>query len=215
MTDLAIHPLTPDRWDDFVDLFETDSITRTCWCMHTRLSGADLKEFKPADRKKMFQSLVKQGKQPGLIAYKGKEPVGWLAVAPRDMTPEWNRGRKSSAVEAEADARDQACWGASCFFVRTGHRRQGVTEALLAAGIAHARKTGADRIEACPMSDEDRRSAVGMCVGPKRIFDRAGFETVVERKAGRPLMRLALAKARKTKPTAAKTSAPTKKARAR
>jgi predicted GNAT family acetyltransferase len=212
MPGLTIHPLTPDRWDDLVDLFETDSITRMCWCMHTRLSGAELREFKPADRKKMFQSLVKQGKAPGLIAYKGKEAVGWIAVAPRDMTPDWNRGRKSSAVETEADAGDPSCWGASCFFVRSGHRKQGMTEELLAAGIQHARKNGAKRLEACPMSDEDRRSAVGMCVGPKRIFERAQFETVVERKPGRPLMRLRLTPA-KTAPTKKKPATANKAAR--
>lgn len=213
MTELAIHPLTPDRWDDLVDLFETDSITRMCWCMHTRLSGAELKDFKPEDRKKMFASLVKQGKQPGLLAYRGEEAVGWIAVAPRGMTPDWNRGRKSSAVETERDAKDPSCWGASCFFVRAGNRKKGITEQLLAAGIAHAKTNGATRLEACPMSDEDRRSAVGMCVGPKRIFERAGFKTVLERKAGRPMMRLTLKEATaNTKPTA-KSSAPVKKAR--
>jgi len=207
MTELAIHPLTPDRWDDLVDLFETDSITRMCWCMHTRLSGAELREFRPADRKQMFHSLVKQGTQPGLLAYKDGKAVGWIAVAPRSLTPDWNRGRKSSAAEAETDANDPACWGASCFFVRAGHRRQGMTERLLAAGIAHARKAGAQRLEACPMADDDQRSAVGMCVGPKRIFMRAGFKTVLERKAGRPLMRLAL----KTRASAKKKAAKAKR----
>ncbi len=195
MTGLTFHLLTPDRWNDLVDLFETDSITRMCWCMVTRLSGAELREFKPADRKKMLQSLLKQGNVPGLLAYKGKEPVGWIAVAPRAMTPDWNRGRKSSAAEMEADAVDPGCWGASCFFVRSGHRKQGMTEELLAAGIAHARKGGAKRLEACPMSHDDKRSAVGLCVGPLRVFERAGFEKVLERKPGRPLMRLKLAKA--------------------
>jgi GNAT superfamily N-acetyltransferase len=226
MTKLAFHPLTPDRWDDLVDLFETDSITRMCWCMHTRLSGAELREFKPADRKKMLHSLVQQGKQPGLLAYKADQAVGWVAVAPRDMTPDWNRGRKSSAVETEGDATDPACWGASCFFVRSGHRKQGLTADLLEAGIAHAKSQGARRLEACPMSDEDRRSAVGMCVGPKRIFTRAGFDTVLERKPGRPLMRLNLKKKISTKadaktpvaskkPAPAKTPAPKAKARSR
>ncbi|MDP3739561.1 MAG: GNAT family N-acetyltransferase [Hyphomonadaceae bacterium] len=217
MTELAIHPLTPDRWDDLVDLFETDSITRMCWCMVTRLSGAELREFKPADRKKMFQSLVKQGKAPGLLAYKDGEAVGWVAVAPRDMTPDWNRGRKSSAAETEADASDPACWGASCFFVRSGHRKKGMTAELLDAGIAHAKKAGAKRLEACPMSHDDKRSAVGMCVGPQRVFERAGFKTVVERKPGRPLMRLDLrtTSTRKKSAPAKKAAPKPKKARAR
>jgi GNAT superfamily N-acetyltransferase len=212
MTGLAFHPLTPERWDDLVALFETDSITRMCWCMVTRLTGAELREFKPADRKKMFQSLVKQGKVPGLLAYKGKDPVGWIAVAPRGMTPDWNRGRKSSAAEAEADATDPGCWGASCFFVRSGHRKQGMTAELLEAGIAHARKGGARRLEACPMSHDDKRSAVGMCVGPLRTFERAGFEKVLERKPGRPLMRLKLKTGAKMAPATKKKPATAKKA---
>jgi len=218
MTELTFHPLTPDRWDDLVDLFETDSITRMCWCMVTRLTGAELREFKPADRKKMFQSLVKQGQKtgvtPGLLAYNGEEAVGWIAVAPRPMTPDWNRGRKSSAAENEADAGDAACWGASCFFVRSGHRKQGMTAELLDAGIAHAKSGGAKRLEGCPMSHDDKRSAVGMCVGPQRVFERAGFEKVLERKPGRPLMRLDLRNSPAGKPaTKKKPASATKTAR--
>lgn len=211
MTGLAIHPLTPARWDDFVSLFETDSITRMCWCMVTRLSGAELREFPPLDRRKMMQSLVKKGPPPGLIAYAGDKPVGWIAVAPRSATPDWNRGRKSSAVEKEEDATDPAVWATTCFFVRAGHRKQGMTSELLEAGVAWAKKHGARLIEACPMSHDDKRSAVGMCVGPLRVFERHGFDKVLERKPGRPLMRLKVGAAKKT--AAAKT--PAKKSAAR
>ena len=217
MTETTFHPLTPDRWDDLVALFETDSMTRNCWCMVTRLTGAELREFKGPQRRQMFEQLVKQGKKtgvaPGILAYQNGKPVGWLAVAPRAMTPDWNKGRKSSAVEAEADAADPACWGASCFFVRTGYRKQGLTADMLDAGIELARKGGASRLEACPMNDEDKRSPVGMCVGPKRIFERAGFKTVLERKAGRPLMRLdvkAAAKRAKAAPKAKEIAKPAK-----
>ena len=140
--------------------------------------------------------------------------MGWVAVAPREMTPDWNRGRKSSAAEVEADAADPDCWGASCFFVRSGHRKQGMTAELLEAGIARARRGGANRLEACPMSHDDKRSAVGMCVGPLRVFERAGFEKVLERKPGRPLMRLKL-KTAAPKRTAAKTKLSTAKKAAR
>ena len=207
MLETTFHPLTPDRWDDLVALFETDSMTRNCWCMFTRLTGAELREFKAPQRRQMFEQLVKQGKKtgvaPGILAYQDGKPVGWLAVAPRAMTPGWNSGKKSSAVEAEADAADPACWGASCFFVRSGHRKQGLTADMLDAGIELAKKGGASRLEACPMNDEDKRSPVGMCVGPKRIFERAGFTKVLERKAGRPLMRLKLKGAAGPKLTAA------------
>jgi hypothetical protein len=85
-----------------------------------------------------------------------------------------------------------------------------MTAELLEAGIAYAKKGGAQRLEACPMSHDDKRSAVGMCVGPLRTFERAGFEKVLERKPGRPLMRLKLKTARK--PATKRKPAPAKKA---
>jgi hypothetical protein len=38
---------------------------------------------------------------------------------------------------------------------------------------------------------KDSRS-IGLYVGSSRVFEKAGFERVAERKAGRPLMRLVL-----------------------
>jgi GNAT superfamily N-acetyltransferase len=218
MTGLAIHPLTPDRWDDFVDLFETDSICRGCWCVYHRLSAADLKVTPREARKAAMRKIVKSGPPPGLLAYRDGQAVGWLALTSRPETPGWNVGRKASAAFAPEDADDQSTWAASCFFIRRGHRGQGVTTQLLDAGIAWAREQGAKRIDACPMVHQEQRSAVGLFVGPKRVFDRAGFKTLIERKPGRPLMRLDLKTAKKPatkkKPATAKKAARTK-ARAR
>jgi GNAT superfamily N-acetyltransferase len=209
MTGLAIHPLTPDRWGDLVDLFETDSITRMCWCTLSRMTPAEIRATKPPERRKRMGAVVKKGPPPGLLAYKGDVPVGWVAIAPRSATPQWNIGRKSSAVENEMDATDPAVWAATCFFVRSGHRKEGMAADLLDAATAWAKNNGAERLEACPMSHDDKRSNVGLYVGPKRVFERAGFETVLERKPGRPLMRKEL------KTSAAKKPAPKKKAPAK
>jgi predicted GNAT family acetyltransferase len=220
MTGLTIHPLTPDRWDDLVDLFETDSITRMCWCVHHRLPPDIRRETDPKSRKTAMAKIVKAGPPPGLLAYKGKEAVGWIAIAPRPATPEWNVGRKASAAELPQHASDETIWAASCFFIRKGSRGEGMTATLLEAGMTYAKKNGAKLVEACPMAHDDRRSSTGMFVGPKRIFDRAGFGTVIERKPGRPLMRFALSRtaaskaATKKKPAPAKKPAPKTKARA-
>ena len=215
MTALAIHPLTPDRWDDFVALFETDSICKMCWCVHHRLPPAIRRETDPKSRKTAMAKIVKAGPPPGLLAYKGKQAVGWIAIAPRPATPEWNVGRKASAAELPEHATDETIWAASCFFVRKDARGEAVTTDLLSAGTAYAKKHGAKMIEACPMAHEDRRSTAGLFVGPKRVFDRAGFDTVLERKPGRPLMRLALkTTTTEKKPAPAKKAAPKLKARA-
>ena len=197
---LAIHPLTPDRWADFEALFQSDSMCRMCWCVHTRPPAAVRKEMGAEGRRAYIRKLVEDGPPPGLLAYQSGEAVGWLAIAPRSATPDWNVGRKASAAAQPEDATDPGVWAATCFFVRKDARGVGVTSALLAAGAGWARASGARVIEAAPMEHDSRRSTAGLCVGPKRIFDRAGFETVLERKPGRPLMRLGLARARRRTP---------------
>ena len=213
MTALAIHPLTPDRWDDFVALFETDSICKMCWCVHHRLPAAVRREATSKSRKIAMARIVKNGPPPGLLAYKGEEAVGWIAIAPRPATPDWNEGRKASATELPEHGQDETVWGASCFFIRKDARGEGLTGRLLDAGTEYARTQGARTIEACPMAHDEKRSATGMFVGPKRVFDRAGFKTVLERKAGRPLMRLSLNTSTKKKPAAVKKAASLGRAR--
>jgi GNAT superfamily N-acetyltransferase len=210
MTSLAIHPLTPDRWDDFVALFETDSICKMCWCVHHRLPAAIRREATSASRKTAMGKIVKKGPPPGLLAYKGDEAVGWIAIAPRPATPDWNEGRKASAAELPEHGEDETVWGASCFFIRKDARGEGMTAKLLDAGADYAKSQGAKTLEACPMAHDEKRSTTGMFVGPKRVFERAGFKTVLERKAGRPLMRLELTASTKKKPAAAKKAAPQK-----
>lgn len=205
--EMAIHPLTPDRWDDFVALFETDAICRMCWCVHHRLPAAIRREATSASRKTAMAKIVKKGPPPGLLAYKGGEAVGWIAIAPRPATPDWNEGRKASAAELPEHGDDDTVWGASCFFIRKDARGQGLTATLLDAGTEYAKAHGANTVEACPMAHDGKRSATGMFVGPKRVFDRAGFKTVLERKAGRPLMRLSLKTSTKKKPAAVKKAA--------
>lgn len=215
MTALSFHPLTPDRWNDFVALFETDSICRNCWCIHHRLPVAAIKDATKSDRKAMMRKIVKAGPPPGLLAYRDGEAVAWLALTPRPSTPDWNTGRKASAAFAPEDAEDPGTWAASCFFVRKDARGEGMTAALLKAGVQWAKREGARQIDACPMAHDEKRSPIGLFVGPKHVFDRAGFKTLIERKEGRPLMRLALKPAIRKKPAAAKKSAPASKARAR
>lgn len=207
MTALAIHPLTPDRWDDFVALFETDSICKMCWCVHHRLPATIRRETDSKSRKTAMAKIVKKGPPPGLLAYKGDEAVGWLAIAPRPATPDWNIGRKASAAELPEHGEDQSIWAASCFFIRKDARGEGLTATLLEAGSDYAKEHGGKTLEACPMAHDEKRSATGMFVGPKRVFDRAGFETVLERKPGRPLMRLSLKTSTKKKPAAVKKAA--------
>jgi hypothetical protein len=55
-----------------------------CWCMYFRLPYKDFQENKPDGNKKMIKQLVNKGLPQGLIASLNNEPVGWIALAPRE-----------------------------------------------------------------------------------------------------------------------------------
>ncbi|MBP0587682.1 GNAT family N-acetyltransferase, partial [Mycobacterium tuberculosis] len=84
--DVAIVPLTPERWTDLVDLFGPErGATSGCWCMWHRLPGrAAWNALGAAGRRDAFRARVDAGPPPGLLAYAGVVPVGWVAVTPRD-----------------------------------------------------------------------------------------------------------------------------------
>ena len=44
--ELDIHPLTPDRWDDFEELFGERGAYGGCWCMWWRITRAEFERQK-------------------------------------------------------------------------------------------------------------------------------------------------------------------------
>ena|ERR1700730_10871621 len=87
---LAVAPLTPERWPDLEAIFNAKgcSVARGCWCMYYRRSGSrgplpSGTTHAQANRVEL-KALVDEGKPPGLIGYRGKVPVGWVSVGPRE-----------------------------------------------------------------------------------------------------------------------------------
>ena len=192
MADVEIRPLTPDLWDDFAELFGSQGACMGCWCSYWRLPRKDFDRLRGDAAKVLMRERVEAGPPPGLLAYRDGKAVGWLQSGPRADTPQWNTPRRLSAPTSDAQAEDPAVWGATCFFVRAGQRRQGVTTALLAAAIDRARAAGARVLEACPVDSATRKDVSTMYVGSAGTFRRAGFKVVERRKDDRPLMRLEL-----------------------
>lgn len=187
-----VEPLTPDLWPAFERLFGKTGACMGCWCMYWRLPSKEYQAARGAAAKRMMKKRVKQGPPPGVLAFVGEDAVGWLQIGPRADAPQWNTPRRVSAPLAPEDAEDEAVWAATCFFVKPGMRRQGVTGALLEGAIAFARESGARVLEACPAESEGRMDAASLYVGRASVFARAGFKEIARRKDNRPLMRLAL-----------------------
>ncbi|MBL8516947.1 MAG: GNAT family N-acetyltransferase [Betaproteobacteria bacterium] len=187
---LTLHPLTPDRWNDLESIFNASgcSVARSCWCMFYRQRGQGPTPPQGATRgamnKARFKAVVEAGPPPGLIGYRGKTPVGWVSLGPREDYAKLERSPVMKPVD------DRPVWSIICFVVPSEFRRQGVAQALLEGAIKYATKQGATLVEAYPVDKPERSHDEFMWFGAKAMFDKAGFDEVARRKPQRPVMRL-------------------------
>jgi predicted GNAT family acetyltransferase len=189
---VTISPLSADLWPAFEDLFGKQGACYGCWCTHFRLPPAKRRENDRERNKDFIHARIEAGPPPGLLAFEDEKPVGWMQIGPRADVPEFNNAGRGSAPLAPEDAGDRAVWAISCFFIRSRARGKGVTHRLVEGGIDYARKNGARFLEACPMDQSKDSRSIGLFVGSTRVFEKAGFERLVERKPGRPLVRIVL-----------------------
>jgi ribosomal protein S18 acetylase RimI-like enzyme len=186
---LVVRPLTRSRWSDLEAIFNTKgcSVARGCWCMFYRRSGQI--ETAPGltraqSNRAELLALVEAGETPGLIGYRGKTPVGWVSLGPRDDYPKLRR----SVVMKPVD--DRPVWSIICFVVPAQYRGEGVARALLDGAIAYAKKKGVELLEAYPVDKRGRANDDSMWFGAKSMYDAAGFDEVARRKPHRPVVRL-------------------------
>jgi GNAT superfamily N-acetyltransferase len=183
-TAVRVHPATPERWDDLEALFGPRGACAGCWCMWWRLRRSEWRSGKGDGNRRALRALVRRDEPPGLIAYAGKEPVGWIAVAPRGDYPGLDRSRTLKPVD------ERPVWSVTCFFTARAYRRRGVTVKLLEAAARHARARGADCLEGYPV--EPRKDSVPdpwVFTGLAGAFRKAGFVEVARRSETRPIMR--------------------------
>ena len=112
---IEVHPVTPDRWEDMVELFEQrgprggyrNTPAYGCWCMWWRDRALEHGEGK----KRGMEELVRKGRRPGLLAYEDGSPVGWISIAAReeyaqlkaDLLPGWDE-TKIATTQASPSA---------------------------------------------------------------------------------------------------------------
>ncbi len=177
---LTIHPLTPERLPALEDLFGEQGPAGRCWCMYWRIGNDNLKRSRAAN-KAAFCGLVKSGPPPGLLAFDGELAVGWCQLTPRHDLPWLDRAWRLKRVD------ELPVWSLSCFYVRKGYRKRGVTSALITAAIEAARRAGAPALEAYPLDADLTPSASG--TGYVSTFTRAGFKVVARHAPPRPIVR--------------------------
>lgn len=190
-TPFEIRPLAPERWNDLVDLFGPGRGANSgCWCMWTILRGRDFDAMSREERRRSFETRVVTGPAPGLLVYREAVAVGWVAVGPRTQYERFQRGKVSKPLDSDTSEPAANPYAITCFFIRPGHRKSGLMRPLAEAAIDHARKAGADQVDACPV-DPDKPLQWGEgFVGLVSVFRDLGFSEVARRSPKRPLVRL-------------------------
>jgi GNAT superfamily N-acetyltransferase len=184
---LDIFPLTLDRWTDLESLFGPNGACGGCWCMYWRQTRSQFNAGLGESNRQAFKAVVMSGNPAGLIAYAGIDPVGWMAIAPRDDYPTLDRSRVLKRVD------DRKVWSVSCFYTKSGFRGKGITLALLEASKDFVREQHGKMIEGYPIiPSKIKVSPLAAYTGLVSIFLQAGFKEVARYSATRPIMRFEL-----------------------
>src|SRR5262249_46045318 len=151
-----------------------------CWCMYWRRRRSEYVRGKGAGNRRAFRKIVLAGDTPGVLAYRGRRPIAWCAVAPRPAYPVL----ANSKILSPGD--DKPVWSVSCLFVHRDQRRCGVTVPLLQAAVELARSRGGRMVEGYPVEPGERGIAAAFAwTGLASAFRKAGFREVARRSATR------------------------------
>jgi len=197
---LQVQPASADRWADLAELFDNKGDAAACSCMWFRVQPKTFSANGKAGNRAAMATRVAAGEEPGLIAYDGDRPVGWVSVSPRREyvrieTPQADSrdaatpriGQKRAAAtrrrtpEAEPDrgeVGEEGVWSVVCFFIAPGLRKKGIASALLAAAVDYARAHGARVLEAYPVDRFGPISNGDAYTGVVSMYARAGFREV-------------------------------------
>lgn len=190
---IEIKPATRARFDDVATMLgPKNPASDVCWCLSHRLDSRTSRELRRTARRDYMRELTERDVAPGVLAYEDGEVVGWAAVAPRSELP-FERSRLIPHVD------DLPVWSIWCIRVRPGHRRKGISHALLAGAVDYAAEKGAPAVEGYPVDNKGQKVDLTMAfVGTRAVFERAGFTKAADTDAiaggfPRVLMRRSLA----------------------
>ncbi|MBM7276259.1 GNAT family N-acetyltransferase [Gordonia rubripertincta] len=152
--------------------------SNVCWCLSYRIPSKQNQALVREQRGEYVKKLCDSGIPLGVLAYDttagGEDVVGWAAVSPRADTT-FATNRKIPHVD------DLPVWSVWCIRVRPGHRKQGISHALLHGAVEFARSNGAPAIEGYPVDNRGEKVDLTMAyVGTRGLFEKGGFTKVAD-----------------------------------
>ncbi|MFE6967895.1 GNAT family N-acetyltransferase [Isoptericola sp. NPDC057653] len=197
-SDIVVRPANEASWEDLQAVLGERGEGARCQCRWFQTPSSAWRESAREERAAALRRDAHCGEPgspstSGLVAWLDGEPVGWCAVEPRTAYVRLRTARVPWSGRDE-DKDDDGVWAVVCFVTRAGFRRRGVSAALTAAAVEHARSRGARAVEGYPMvvgpgySD----SWGELFVGVASVFEAAGFREVSRPTSRRAVMRVDL-----------------------
>jgi GNAT superfamily N-acetyltransferase len=190
----GFQPLRQKNWKDYEQLMGEKGGCGGCWCMLFRLPDKQFQANKTGGNKIAMKELAGASKQLGLIAYKGKEPIGWIAFAPREEYIKLDNSRSFKRID------DKPVWSITCFFIKKEYRNLGLSKQLIKGAIDFAKDLPAGKagkkiqtLEAYPaIPYSEKVPAPFLWVGILSAFTDNGFKVVQQNGKSRAMVRLNL-----------------------
>lgn len=182
--DVDIHPATPDRWDDVERVFDGKGDPGKCWCAYWYLPNKDFRAGWGAGNRPVLEARVKDGAEPGVLAYLEGVPAGWAGIAPRAA---FDRLVRNTKTLAPVD--DRPVWSLNCLVVRREFRRQGLMRPLIRGAVGFALAKGAVAVESYPVDPGAKRMSYDLFLGTIDAYRDEDFVEVARRGPRQVIMR--------------------------
>jgi GNAT superfamily N-acetyltransferase len=209
--DLSIVPANHASWADLKAVFGDRDCGR-CNCQRFKTRGWFWDQATDEQRRAQLRDQTNCGdpeatSTTGLVAYlrapseraagQGRQrpdvtPVGWVALEPRTEYPRLIGLPTVWKGRPDEDKADDSVWSVTCFVVRRGYRKRGITYSLAAAAVDYARANGARALEAYAMLTQPGKEITWgeLHVGARQVFADAGFTEVSRPSVRRTVMRI-------------------------
>lgn len=113
--------------------------------MWPRLPGPVYRRQRGETNRESFRALLRAGQIHAVLAFEGREPVGWCSFGPRGSFPRINARREL------ASDYDAGTWAIVCFFIPSRFRGMGIATALADAAAKRCFELGAREVEGYPV----------------------------------------------------------------
>lgn len=181
--DVEVHPVLPDRLDDWLSFFDHDAFVdkpwvAACYCLeqHGKMAAPALGSWR--DNRQTMIDLFRRGKAFGYLAYVDGRAAGWV-----------NAALTSNQIYGQGGPDDERTISVSCFNIAPPYQRHKLSSVLLDRVIADA-PARVEVIEAYPRV-AGAPPGQGAFRGARSLYESRGFEHLTTI-AGLDVMRLAV-----------------------